>query len=515
MTKQSLLLLSALCVGLGVPQAAQATVYQPNDKEVPPNGLLVPRDSANGEIQIYSYFTANDPQVNWLTDSNSSPDVFSPLCSFTAKLVVRQTGSRLAVGWYNVDPNATDPPPTSEIYPIFPVNAMVGDEVKGADIKSDTRYKGGLIGFALIGNGSFQNHYSEAKWNIKCTDTNVCSVPKPWIASVSYLSKKTPNQFYLAFEDGTFSASGFGNDGDYNDYMYQFTGLTCQGGGQPCSVPGKNGICASGVSECAVGGGTTCKQLITAEAVEKCDGLDNDCNGMVDDGATCDVGLTCDKGRCAPRCDTEFPCLNGLACDSGRCVDPTCVGVTCTAGTICKLGACVDPCSGISCPGSQVCRAGRCIDACAGVTCEAGRACKGGACVPGCDCYPCGDPALGCSKTTNLCVEKSCTDVVCKAGESCLGGTCVAACQGAVCPTGQTCTAGQCVDVPVVAGQDGGTNEPDMSDITGGAFAVNSCNCRLSPVGNSHGALAMGSAFLVLALGLLRRRRPAGKNAQN
>ena len=512
MTKQTLFLLSTLYAGLCLPGLAQATVHQPNDVTVPPDGLLVPRDSANGETQVYTYFNANDPQVDWLKDSSPTPDVFSPLCSFTAKLVLRQTGSSLGVGWYNVDPLATAPPAPSEIYTIFPPGATVGTVVAGADIRSDTRYKGGLIGFTLIGASGFQYHYSQSKWNVQCTDRKSCSVDKPWIASVSYLSKNTPNQFYLAFEDGNFSSSTFGNDGDYNDYVYQFTGLTCQGGGQPCKVTGVNGICADGVSQCVVGGGTTCKQLITPEAVEKCDGLDNDCNGKVDDGATCAVGLTCDKGHCVSSCDLEFPCLNGLACDNGRCVDAACVGTTCNAGSTCKAGSCVDPCSGVSCPGGQTCRVGRCIDACAGVTCDKGQACQNGACVPGCDCYPCGDPAKGCSKTSNLCVETACTSVTCDAGKTCKGGTCVDSCAGAVCPSGQICTAGQCVDVPVVAGTDGGTStEPDMAGFDSGAVAVTSCSCRLSPVGNTHGALAMGTAFGILALSLLRRRRSPNK----
>ena len=74
-----------------------------------PNGLVVPIDSKNGETQIYTMLQQKEPGVNWQTDSNTSPDVFSPLCGFTAELVLRQTGSSLAVGWYNIDPTRTGP----------------------------------------------------------------------------------------------------------------------------------------------------------------------------------------------------------------------------------------------------------------------------------------------------------------------------------------------------------------------------------------------------------------------
>jgi hypothetical protein len=138
-------------------------VYQTNDLQVKPNGLLVPLDSKNGETQLYTFFMNNDPQVDWLKDSSPTPNSFSPLCSFTAKFVLKQSGSSLGVGWYNVIPNATTAPQPSEIYTIFPAGTAVGTVVSGQDIRNDARDKGGLIGFALIGNGTFQYHYSQAR----------------------------------------------------------------------------------------------------------------------------------------------------------------------------------------------------------------------------------------------------------------------------------------------------------------------------------------------------------------
>ena len=216
--------LAGLITLCGLSSAAFATVAQPN-------GLVVPLDSKNGEVQIYTMLQTREPGVNWQTDSNTTPEVFSPLCDFTAELVLRQTGSNLAVGWYNVDPARTVAPALTEIYQVIPKSSPVGTKITGATIRGDTRYKGGLIGFALMSDGSFTSKFTEKKWNTICTS---CTPQGPWIHSVTYISKATANGFYVAFEDGNPTGSSFNNDGDYNDYVFFFTGLTCQGGGQQC-----------------------------------------------------------------------------------------------------------------------------------------------------------------------------------------------------------------------------------------------------------------------------------------
>jgi MYXO-CTERM domain-containing protein len=53
------------------------------------------------------------------------------------------------------------------------------------------------------------------------------------------------------------------------------------GSGASCST-GKSGVCAAGVNHC-ISGAIACVQT-TASSAEVCDGLDNDCNGSVDDG---------------------------------------------------------------------------------------------------------------------------------------------------------------------------------------------------------------------------------------
>ena len=73
------------------------------------------------------------------------------------------------------------------------------------------------------------------------------------------------------------------------------------GGGVACTVPGKFGVCAPGTSACT-NGVNVCNQT-TQPSTETCDGLDNDCDGLVDDGnpgggATCSTGVggACDAG---------------------------------------------------------------------------------------------------------------------------------------------------------------------------------------------------------------------------
>lgn len=494
MSMKSVLGVSALFLCMS--HSALATVAEPNALVVPIDSTLPPH--SNREVQIYNVLQMRDSALDWQRDSNTKPEVFSPLCSFTAELILKETASRLGIGWYNVNMSTNTPPPYNEIYEIIPANATVPTKVTGQSIKDDPRYLGGLIGFALMKGNSTDSHYSERRLNINCSG---CSTPGPWITSITYISKTLPNTFFLGFEDGTLTSTNWSNDGDFNDYVFEFTGLTCPGGGQPCTVPNAKGICSVGVTECGITM-NTCKQVIQPESDEKCDGLDNNCDGEIDNGAVCAGGQICDKGHCVGSCSSEFPCSTGLTCEDGRCVNNDCAGVTCDGGKSCRGGTCVDACSGIVCPGTQVCRVGRCVEACNGVTCSNGQVCKGGACVPGCDCYPCSDTSQKCSSVTNLCVEASCADVRCAAGEVCKGGACVPGCEGAICPEGQTCLMGECYDIQ-------SNTRPIPETPEGGGSYVEGCSCRLGGTQDTPGLLAVSAAALMLSVTLFRRRRRA------
>ncbi len=285
----------------------------------------------------------------------------------------------------------------------------------GTAIKSDPAYMGGLVGFALVGG---ETHYTNPAYDTLCS---ACNPPGHWITALIYASTKTANAYYICFEDGGTSSSGWNNDGDFNDDVFFVTGISCEGGGVPCDT-GKPGICAAGLTQCGPNG-TTCQQL-NQPGPEKCNGLDDDCNGMVDDGpGLCPTGEVCQMGTCVASCQSgELVCLPGKVCDSaGYCVDPACATVTCPAGQVCEAGTCKGPCDGVVCPSPQVCRVGACVDPCAGVTCAAGQVCEGGVCVQSCNCQPCAT-SLACDATSGQCVDPSCVGVTCAAGHALRSG---------------------------------------------------------------------------------------------
>jgi hypothetical protein len=510
-----------------------------------PDGTPVPRDSKNGEVQLYTLFANRSDPVDFLQDSHTTPATFSPLCNFKATFVLHQAGSNRGVGWYNVDPKATTAPALAQIHVIVPAGTAVGTVVTSATIQGDPAYAGGLIGFALVDG---QIHYSEQQWNVACTNFITCPTPAPWITSVTYQSKTTPNAYYLAFEDGSVDAFAFNNDGDFNDDVFFFEGLTCDGGGTPCDT-GKPGACAAGLNECD-GASLVCKSAFSA-APEKCNGVDDDCNGQTDDGDLCDAGFVCDHGSCVARCGgSEFRCSGGKVCNpDGYCVDPACAALSCPSGTACIGGACRAPCDGVTCPAPTVCRAGLCVDPCVGVECKTGSVCDRGVCAPGCACNPCA-AGLACDAATQRCVEPACVGMVCPAHSRCVAGACADPCATAVCPAGQTCTLGSCVPGGTDAGAGaagagasgagGGAIFVDTGGTTGtgtttsggaGAFALAggaggalgtggadagggdaklvSCGCRTAGGrgGAPHVELALGLASLAWA----RRRRSARK----
>ncbi len=498
---------------------------------IEPNGVAVPLIKGGSEIPLTTYFAGENEPIDAVKDAHAVPETFSPLCGFSATLVLKQSGSSYGVGYYNIMANATMPPSAAEIYQIVPAGSPVGTAVTGATIRAEPHYLGGEVGFALIRTPPKVPHFTESEWNTVCS-LWPCTTG-PWILSLKYLSPTKPNTYYVAFEDGDTSASGWSNDGDFNDYVFRFTGLTCAGGAAPCQVKDQQGACVDGLTECDGTGTLVCKQLIKA-AVEVCDGVDNDCNGRADDGDNlCPVGKHCVRGTCVPPCGSEFPCFGNAVCEAGLCVDPACQSVTCDAGKTCVAGRCQAPCDGVKCPGSQVCRVGRCVEPCDGVSCGAGNVCSSGVCVLPCSCSGC--PAGQACRADGRCVEPGCETQTCSATQACIAGQCTDACQGAVCPLGGSCSLGQCQsgDVPnqVQAGDGGATaqwvsssQDASLSFPTGaadsgtdaaavgggrrnsGTTTPTGCGCRVLP--DSHGESGgPRSLLLVLGLGYVLRRR--------
>jgi hypothetical protein len=465
---------AALAAGLTALAApsAMATVTEPN-------GMTVPVDPGNGEIELYTFFSSRGENINWQTDAHDTPNQFSPLCGFTATYVLNQAGSHFGLAWYN--DNGT-PPTAADLHQLVAQNSAVGTMFSGTSIKNDPNYTGGVVGFALIGG---ETHYTNPAYDTQCTS---CSPPGPWITALMYASTLTPNAYYVCFEDGPTSATGWDNDGDFNDDVYFVTGVSCLGGGQPCDT-GKPGICEAGLTQCTATG-TTCQEINPPAATETCNGLDDNCNGTVDEGAMCPNDEVCQMGMCVPKCG-EGECPDGTVCTSnGTCVDPLCIGVQCPGGQVCEAGVCKGPCDGVTCPYPQTCRVGVCVDPCAGVTCEAGQACYQGVCIPSCACQPCG-AGTGCDTHSGLCVTTDCVGVTCAAGHYCKAGSCVDDCTGAVCPSGQTCTGGKCVEAPDAGVDSGpGLTAPDGGLTSPGADAGGS---KPSPDGGTGPGATFGS----------------------
>ena len=336
-----------------------------------------------------------------------------------------------------------------------------------------------------------------------------------------------PNRFYFAWED-TFDTTS----ADFTDLVTAVDGVECSGAGVPCTT-GKLGACALGITICSQGSSLSCNQIVQPQP-ETCNGLDDNCDGTVDNGATCPTpGDVCSNGQCVGFCSLENPCTGGLSCNSanGMCVDPKCVGVTCNADQVCTGGQCETACNGVVCPYGQTCVNNACINLCAGVACPSGEACRDGVCFAGC--ASCGgitcDAPLSCDSTSGACVDLSCASP-CPSGTFCSSGACVPTCSGAVCPGGAACTNGSCAAPPTVGGAlDGGLTLPtggypsgtDDGGIGGanggngdssGTFAPHSGACGCSaPGADPNGAEYAGAFFAALAIGgvVTRRRRRA------
>jgi hypothetical protein len=301
--------------------------------------------------------------------------------------------------------------------------------------------------------------------------------------------------------------------------------VICPDAGDACDTGGL-GACSLGLTAC-IGGAVSCAPVGTSSG-ERCDNIDNDCNGEVDDGALCPPATVCAGGTCVPSC-FEGACGSDETCTTdGFCVETACIGVTCGADERCSGGSCVGACSGIVCPHGQQCFAGRCADLCEILVCSEGEVCVDGMCVSECPCRPCAaDETCG---ADGICTAVACDVTVCDPGFYCSGGTCFDGCEGAVCPDRQHCETGLCVDDPLapdagppvfddaqVLFPDGGVGPAEDGGGTGGDSGGNAfdagprrnrtagaCACR---VGDLHQPLPSWGWAALAAVGLVIARR--------
>jgi hypothetical protein len=536
---------------------------------------------ANGDaITLGGLFKFRGEQIDPVKDAKTGPGYFSPSCGFAGELVLRGGDCEIKFGWYNVeDPNSTTPPPADEIYPFLPEEVFVDaaktmhDTMKetityqmqcqaplsngfcplawdnvdprqldkklwtrraydSGKIKQDPRYKGKYVGFAVIGNPNklcTQNKYSMMEHNQRNAKGEA------WVTTLIYQSTVDPEGFYMAFEDLPMSPEDWHktgvngnnatNDGDFNDFVFYVSGISCFGGGMPCTVPNLQGACSVGRTDCAAEGTTGMCRPIIAPGAELCDNVDNDCNGVVDDGmGLCPGDEVCDKGKCIQGCGSgEFPCTQDFTCQSGRCIETSCADKDCPAGQVCRAGTCMNACDGVTCPGGQECQLGRCVDPCAAVECSAGKVCERGLCVSDCTCRGCKD-GLVCA-ADGRCADPACANVVCEAGKKCQGGACVDPCEGVTCPNMGKCVAGSClpgdgtgsstpgaggglvIDGPLDLGGRGGSGATGPGK---GRGDLKDPGCACDVVGRSPagGAAVLLGGLAVLLFGARRRRQP-------
>ena len=451
-------------------------------------------------------------------DAALTPETFKPSCGLTFTLLTRGTAMFQDIFvWYNV--TAAKPAP-ADLYPMLACSDAPGKAIS-LDVKSDPRYKGGDIGFFILSPeggtskacadgdccpsiaryqaGKGHLYFSERKYNDDNTGVN------PFIHLLVFDSKLAVRKFYFAWED----IYG-GSNGDFTDIVTSVDGVECSGGGEACDT-GKPGRCGRGARACK-NGALECVGLLGA-GPETCNGIDDDCNGTIDDNATCpNAGEICFQGRCVRNCTSgEFPCGPGLECDgaNGLCVEAGCKDVTCTDGQTCRAGKCAASCAGVVCPHGQTCVGNACLDLCAGVACAAGQACRDGICLAGCaQCggIQCG-AGLSCDAPSGKCIDPSCA-TPCADGTFCEGGQCKDSCAGALCPEGLACSKGKCVD-PAAVGPQGGIVGPGAAAGTDDSFAErnkSACGCEVTG-GAAPGGVALASVLALTLASATRRRR--------
>jgi hypothetical protein len=223
----------------------------------------------------------------------------------------------------------------------------------------------------------------------------------------------------------------------------------CAGALTTCTPDDTGGfgyVCSPGHYEC-LNGAIECVGAVLPQP-EVCDGIDNDCDGVTDDGDLCNPGSICYQGVCVDPCkNDEFPCTGGRTCIDGAslddrkpcanpgidvcyCVSSLCNDVTCDAGWICKEtdGQCHNLCDPDPCTAPLTCYMGQCLD-CTSLGCPSGKICAG-----------------------QQCIDDPCQTTQCPTGMYCTvvdgAAQCVSSCASITCPTGQVCRNGECMSNP-------------------------------------------------------------------
>ena len=187
-------------------------------------------------------------------------------------------------------------------------------------------------------------------------------------------------------------------------------GAIAVGATTTCYVPNANGGNCTGSRSCLPkgapgapedGGLSACSA--PEPATETCDGVDNDCNGAVDD-KTCDDNNPCTTDSCSGASGCKHTVASNTQCDAD--------GSVCTENDSCVEG---------------VCTAG------AAKVCDDGNPCTADTC----------DKEKGCTSAPSSGESCNADDNPCTVGDICKEGVCEAG-QSKSCDSGDVCTLGKC-----------------------------------------------------------------------
>ena len=247
--------------------------------------------------------------------------------------------------------------------------------------------------------------------------------------------------------------------------------------GPPCPLSGL-GVCAGATRPCVGGAWGSCGPDEYGPDYENpeisCDGLDNDCNGMPDDGVDCDDGNPCTIDTCLWEagcvhepysCDDGIPCTTDFCDGLGGCINSLQTGF-CLINGMCYSNGEENPvepcliCNSFVDPYAWTPSNNPCDD---GDPCTQNDMCSGGVCVG--SSYIC-DDGLPC--TIDICDgDGSCTYVI-DSGYCFIDGVCYMNSERNPESECQYCDA----DVDPYSW----TNEPDGTICTGGVCWLGECD---------------------------------------
>jgi hypothetical protein len=180
-----------------------------------------------------------------------------------------------------------------------------------------------------------------------CADTDLCTLDACDLATSTCTNNRAPGCCNTDAEcsDGN-ACTADHCSGPGGSCVFSAIPGCCAAGdprlGTPCDAPVSpfdKLPCQAGHLDCAAG------KFVCVGAVKPsfdvCDGVDNNCDGVVDIPSSCAAGQVCVTGVCVSPCTTgEFSCPTGYACVNGYCMPPSCMNVTCPTGETCVAGKC-------------------------------------------------------------------------------------------------------------------------------------------------------------------------------